>query len=415
MPKQLLAGLGGRLGLLLLLLSLAPVAAAQTSPQPATTPPESGAVSPAAAPAPPMELKAEDTRNDGGKSIDLHWKPSADDGAGQKLVKSYVVMMSAAEGGPFAAHDTLDAGSSQASITGIPNGARFYFQVVAITAAGVGGPTGISGIASAAAKAQLWNSDRTNMFLVLLLYAGLFFLFLKLAKGGKNLFVRKIPGLAAMEEAIGRATEMGRPVLYVPGIQDMKDIQTICSMVILGDVAKITARYDTPLLVPCADPVVLSAAEERVRGGFADAGRPDAYDPNNVMYLSNEQFAYVAGITGIMNRQKPAAVIYMGSYYAESLMLAETGFASGAVQVAGTANVHQLPFFVVACDYTLIGEELYAASAYLSRDPELMGSLKASDATKLLIIAVLILGTVFLNVPATHDVGAAMAHWFVAR
>ena len=157
--------------------------------------------------------------------------------------------------------------------------------------------------------------------------------------------------------------------------------------------------------------MVLSAAEEKVRGGYADAGRPEAYDPNNVMYLSNEQFAFVAGVTGIMQRQKPATVIYMGPFYAESLMLAETGFAAGAVQIAGTANVHQIPFFVVACDYTLIGEELYAASAYLSKDPELLGSLKASDLVKIVLIVLIVVGAVLLQTTGSN----AISNWFIAN
>ena len=36
-------------------------------------------------------------------------------------------------------------------------------------------------------------------------------------------FVRRLAGIDAIEEAIGRATEMGRPVLYVPGIQDIDE------------------------------------------------------------------------------------------------------------------------------------------------------------------------------------------------
>jgi len=110
--------------------------------------------------------------------------------------------------------------------------------------------------------------------------------------------------------------------------------------------------------------------------------------------VSPEQFAYVAAVTGIMLRDRPAAHIFMGSFYAESLLLAETGFSTGAIQVAGTANVHQLPFFVVACDYTLIGEELYAASAYLSGEPRLVGSLKGGDYLKLAVIALMIIGCV---------------------
>ena len=111
-------------------------------------------------------------------------------------------------------------------------------------------------------------------------------------------------------------------------------------------------------------------------------------------FISPEQFAYVAAVTGIMLCDKPAAHIFMGAFFAESLLLAETGFSTGAIQVAGTANVHQMPFFVVACDYTLLGEELFAASAYLSGEPKLVGSLKGADLIKVVIIAVVVVGCV---------------------
>ena len=62
--------------------------------------------------------------------------------------------------------------------------------------------------------------------------------------------------------------------------------------------------------------------------------------------------------------------------------------------MAGTANVHQLPFFVVACDYTLIGEELYAASAYLSGEPRLVGSLKGGDYLKIAAIVTIVIGCI---------------------
>ncbi len=396
MPKFLTRGVFLTLGAACLLWG---TAAAQ-EPPPATG-------SQATAPRPPAGLTAKDTPNDAGHSIDLSWTLSPDDTAGARSVARYVVSTAATAGGPFAAKDTVKAGTASSQLTGIPDKVPVFIQVSAANAAGAGATSPVEGISSE----QWWNSDRSHMFWVLLLYSAAFFFFLEQAKRGKNVFVRRIPGLAAMEEAIGRATEMGRPVLYVPGVSDMKEIQTICSMVILGDVAKLTARYDTPLIVPCADAVVLSAAEEKVRGGYADAGKPEAYDPNNVVYLSNEQFAFVAGITGIMNRQKPATVIYMGSFFAESLMLAETGFAAGAVQIAGTANVHQIPFFVVACDYTLIGEELYAASAYLSQEPELLGSLKAADLTKIVLIALIVVGAVLLFTTGN----GAISNWFVAN
>jgi hypothetical protein len=78
-------------------------------------------------------------------------------------------------------------------------------------------------------------------------------------------------------------------------------------------------------------------------------------------------------------------------------MLAETGSTTGSIQISGTDEVAQIPFFVVACDYTLIGEELYAASAYLGREPILLGSLKGQDWAKGLLIVCMLAGIIAVS------------------
>ncbi len=245
---------------------------------------------------------------------------------------------------------------------------------------------------------QSWfNPHRVNMLVFLVFFFAVILYFIDRAKKGKSLFIRRIAGLDAIEEAVGRATEMGKPVLYISGIEDVDNIQTVASMIILGNVAKMVASYDTPLFVPICRPFVVPVAEERVKEGYAAAGRPDAYNRDNVRYISDEQFAYAAGVSGIMLRDRPAANLMFGSFFAESLMLAETGSLTGAIQVAGTANIHQLPFFIVACDYTVIGEELFATSAYLSREPKLLGSLKGSDLAKAVIIGLMALGAILVS------------------
>jgi hypothetical protein len=113
-----------------------------------------------------------------------------------------------------------------------------------------------------------------------------------------------------------------------------------------------------------------------------------------VFYVTDQQFAYAAAVDGIMTREKPATNFLIGMFWAESLILAETGAMSGAVQIAGTDAISQLPFFITACDYTLIGEELYAASAYLSREPVLLGAIKGQDYSKAIILGLIIVGTV---------------------
>lgn len=211
------------------------------------------------------------------------------------------------------------------------------------------------------------------------------------AAGRRSLYIRKIAGLQALDEAVGRATEMGKPVLYVVGLADVDDIQTMASLSILSHVARKTAEYDTPIVTTTARAVAFSAAQEIVRDAFSVAGRPDAFSVESVRYISDDQFGYTAGVDGIMVREKPAANFYIGNFYAESLILAETGYATGSIQIAGTAQPSQVPFFVAACDYTLIGEELYAASAYLSRDPLQVGSLRGQDVGKAIVMILLVL------------------------
>ncbi|MDH5186957.1 MAG: hypothetical protein OEW70_07845, partial [candidate division WOR-3 bacterium] len=108
----------------------------------------------------------------------------------------------------------------------------------------------------------------------------------------------------------------------------------------------------------------------------------------------SDQFGYAAGVDGIMLREKPGAVFWQGYFFAESLILAETGHTIGAIQIAGTTAITQLPFFIAACDYTLIGEEMYAASCYLKPDPQMLGSLKGEDLAKLVNIGVIAIAAI---------------------
>ena len=246
----------------------------------------------------------------------------------------------------------------------------------------------------------LVDRTRANVFILGLIISVSIIYFISHVKAGKKLFIRKIAGLEAVDEAIGRATEMGRPILFIPGIMDMNDVQTVSSVIILGRIAKTIAEYDTKLFVPTSKSLVMTTARETVKEAYLSAGRPDAYNDDMITYLTDEQFGYVAGVNGIMAREKPATCFYLGAFFAESLILAETGNSIGAIQVAGTAMPSQLPFFIAACDYTLIGEELFAASAYLSHEAKQLGSLKGQDVGKAIAMFAIVIGTVLETVAA---------------
>jgi hypothetical protein len=233
-------------------------------------------------------------------------------------------------------------------------------------------------------KINIFVTGNELSFLSVIIACIIIEFFIRKAKNGEEIYMRPISAMQAMEEAVGRATEMGNSVLYVPGISGLDEIDTISGVIILGHIAGMTAEYEADLHVPCCVPIVMEAARESCKESYLKKGRPDLYNDSMVHYVTDDQFAYAAGVNGIMLREKPAAVFYQGKFYAESLLLAETGSSIGAIQIAGTGSSSQIPFFVTACDYVLIGEEFYAASAYLSGSPEMIGSIKGQDYVKLL-------------------------------
>ena len=331
-----------------------------------------------------LSTEAWDVPNDDGGRIGISWTVDLNVG-----IPDSMILQVMAPAGEWSDVSTVSPIDGQYTHRGVDNGAAYSYRLVPY----FNGQPGTPGPeAEATASVQWLHSGRIGMLVLTLILSGIIMAFIEAGRRGKNLYVRRIAGLNAVEDAVGRATEMGRPVLYVPGIMDMDDIQTIASMVILGRVARKAAEYGSALLVPTCRSVVMSVSQEVVKEAFLQVGRPDAFVKENVNYITDDQFGYAAGVDGIMVRQRPAAIFLLGTFYAESLILAETGRSVGAIQIAGTAMPSQIPFFVAACDYTLIGEELFAASAYLSREPKLLGSLKGQDMAKLIFMVMIVVG-----------------------
>jgi hypothetical protein len=389
------------------LIALCLVAAGSTTAQPGTPSSPPGNLPGATA------FTAKDRPGDSGKAVLLTWK----DPAGLPAGVSLEVRRAQPPADEWTTVATVPAGTERYVDATTKDNTVYRYELRAVvkgdsaataaadTAASSGATTappptppavyGPAAVSDPVRSHDNWfRSGRTNSFIVTVLFTALILGSIQAARSGKPLYIRRIAGLNAVDEAIGRATELGRKVIYVPGINSVSDIQTIASLAILGHVARASARYGTDLDCPNRDPLTFVSARETVRSAFLAEGRPDLFREEMVNYVTYDQFAYTAAVSGRMVRERPAANFLIGHFFAESLILAETGQSTGAIQIAGTADPSQLPFFVAACDYTLIGEELYAAGAYLSREPVLLGSIRGQDIAKALLLLFGIVGIV---------------------
>ncbi|MBN2056534.1 hypothetical protein JW905_16535 [bacterium] len=351
-------------------------------------PPEPAPEPPRVPGAPRGELVVKDVKDDNGSALAIKWRPAT---TADAWVVTAVQLATGKE--IYRNSQMLPGGESEYDLefTRLTHGKETTVSVAA-QEAGITGEPGVT--ATGTPRANLFNTNRINVLIALSAFFILVLFFVSRAKAGASLFIRRIAGLDAVEEAVGRATEMGRPILYVPGLSSMSDVATIAALNILGPIAEKAATYETKIIVPNRDPIVFTVAREVVKNSFSQAGRPDLFSDDLVFFLTDSQFGYAAAVDGIIVREQPATNFFLGMFWAESLVMAETGAATGAIQIAGTDSATQLPFFIVSCDYTLIGEELYAASAYLGREPVLRGTLKAQDYMKMLLLITALTGIV---------------------
>lgn len=209
--------------------------------------------------------------------------------------------------------------------------------------------------------------------------------------------LRRIEGVEKIDEAIRRATEMGRPVLSSTGIDALYSTcapAIIANLDIIGYIAQETAKLGTELILGIGPSDVLPLVTEIYREGCMAAGVPEAFKEDNVRFLTGQQWPYTAAMFGIMEREQPAANIFIGRYHAEALHFGVIGRRTGAMTIAGNTALGMASFFVVSCDYTLLGEEVYAAGAYLSREKARINAISSQDVIKWIGVALVVIGAI---------------------
>lgn len=258
----------------------------------------------------------------------------------------------------------------------------------------------LASILSWTLKLQLYSTRApVSAFIILLALLLSGSIFMEQAKSGNVFPVRKIRAFEAIEEAVARSVEMGRPVHVTFGFGSMSS--TMGPMYVAGlgvakHAANMCAKYGAKLIVTHGVPEATAIADEIVREAYYSAGRPELYDSINVRYLTDVQFAYASAVQATLVRENVGANIVVGPFWAETRIFMVTGDRIGAMQIAGTAREVQIPFFVLLADYAFIGEEIYAAGALAAGDAVTLASLRGQDVGKLISITLIIVGILLL-------------------
>ena len=243
---------------------------------------------------------------------------------------------------------------------------------------------------------MIFTSGRETWVILMLLILLCIYLSSLMIKRNIPYKLRDIGSLDAVDEAIARCAEMGRPVLVSLGKRAVRDKDSVAAVPILSYIATKCAEVGSQLITCTCQPDWQPLAETIVEEGYKVAGLEEAYNPDNVRFISPMGYAYVTGMLGIVNREKVGTTFMLGGYGGEVMILSEGAGLFDSMVLSINGAYSQTYSIIVSAAYTAIGEEAYAASAYLGTEEQRI-NLFASDVIKIVSIGACVIGVILTN------------------
>ena len=212
----------------------------------------------------------------------------------------------------------------------------------------------------------------------------------------KTFRLRTIVALEMFDDAVGRAVEMGRPVLYFAGgdssLTGQYAAEFMASMACLSYVAQLSARHDADLIVPVGGgkaAEVFPYHQDIVRSAYLAEGKLDQYNDGICRYYER---GIDLALMGLYRGEDPPATSFMiGPDPGTNAYVGALSAITGSLVIGGTARTMRIGTTAAYSDYMMISDEVFAAGAILSGDPQLMGMVVTADVLKVGTIIALIL------------------------
>ncbi len=254
----------------------------------------------------------------------------------------------------------------------------------------------------------------STVFILIALVAFVIFFFAAWAplERGRRPVLRPLRPLNRLRRIIGQSAETGKAVHYSPGAGGLTGqvgtAETLSGLTSLGSVARVAARTKAEMVVTTNDTLAYLIADDVVKAQYTQAGRLEDYDPRQVRFLTEQdRLAYAAGMSSLLGEKTLAGNLMLGSFESEYLLVGDRANRHDLPQVVGSSRIEAMPLMLASAgpENTLLGEELFAAPAYLDREPAHLASVLAQDRMRLLILVVIIAGTVAATLGLVVNIG----------
>lgn len=223
----------------------------------------------------------------------------------------------------------------------------------------------------------------------LVLFAALLLLVLSLRKRKFPATFREIAAFARLRRAAGLAVEDGTRLHVSIGrgsLLSPRGAASLSALALLRQVGEQTSTSDRPSVVTSGDPVVAALSQDTLQAAYQAAGVTELFQPTSGKLTGLTPFSYAASAMDVARQDYVSTNLLVGDFGSEVGLLTEASERENATTIAAAADPSAQAILFASAAEPLVGEELFAASAYISADPTHRASLQAQDLMRWLLI-----------------------------
>jgi len=230
--------------------------------------------------------------------------------------------------------------------------------------------------------------------IIIAVVAALLLIFAFLNRKSQRAF-RDIPAFTSLYRAIGLSVEDGSRLhvsLGYGGLLTPRGGSALAALAALRHIAERTSVSDSPPVASSGDPVLALLSQDTLQAGYAAAGAEELYVPATGRLTGMSQFGFAAGAIPIVRDENVSVNVMLGHFGPEAGLLTDSAERENVITIGASDDLAAQSILFASAQDPLIGEELYAASAYLGNDPVHRASLTVQDILRWLIIFLLLAG-----------------------
>ncbi len=232
--------------------------------------------------------------------------------------------------------------------------------------------------------------------LVLIVFRLIHHIFMRRLKAGRGVALRPLAGYDELRGEMGKAIESGQKVHITLGQGNLAGTasqSSVAALDVLDYLAADGCTNDTPPLVTAGEGTIMVAAQDKMRQAFDAANRSRDYSGRSAQFVAHDTnpYAYAAGVSATMGQEKVVGNVLMGHMGPELAIMAVTGERKKIDQIIGTDDPTAMAVATAVTDKALIGEELFAAGAYLAGRADQVASIRIQDVLRWLTMAAILI------------------------